>query len=221
MNKHPRLKLFENRKFERVFGIGCGKTGTTSLTEALNMFGYNTVHYPNKKALEEVFTGNTWNAATDTPIALNFRQLYYMFPNAGFILTTRPVPSWLKSIETHMSIGHGARGHFDPWTRIIRQSLYGEIFFDAEIYEKSYREHTRAVKKFFEENNAMDQLLTLDLIECAKEGLAWQFLEEFLELDGPTCRDFPHANKGLYDGTVERTLKKLNAARLRYLTTSH
>jgi hypothetical protein len=40
---------------KKYFGIGLSKTGTTSLTEALNILGFNIIHNPTKN---ELFNSN-------------------------------------------------------------------------------------------------------------------------------------------------------------------
>ena len=63
----------------KIFGIGLGKTGTTSLARALNILGYKTNHYPNpdkmlKRDFEELLM--TYDALSDNPVAAVYKDIY-------------------------------------------------------------------------------------------------------------------------------------------------
>jgi len=81
----------------KVFGIGLSRTGTKSLTEALNMLGINVVHYPNDETtLQELIAGNyefsllnSWDGITDITVAPYYAQLDKIYPDSKFILTVR------------------------------------------------------------------------------------------------------------------------------------
>ena len=51
----------------KIFGIGLSKTGTSSLSEALEILGYSTVHFPS--TLSEIAY---YDAATDSTVARRF-----------------------------------------------------------------------------------------------------------------------------------------------------
>ena len=54
----------------KTFGIGLSRTGTTSLTLALEALGLSVAHFPTTmKQIEE------HDAATDTPVAASFQAL--------------------------------------------------------------------------------------------------------------------------------------------------
>jgi hypothetical protein len=101
-----------------IIGAGWGRTGTTSLCEALKELGYSTYHMENvlsspmkmmplwaqiydakgeekKKILEEIFEGT--NAMTDFPGSAQWETLLEMYPDAKVILTVRDFDSWFKS----------------------------------------------------------------------------------------------------------------------------
>lgn len=188
-------------KFERVFGIGCGKTGTTSLTSALEILGYTpAIHFPREKHMQDIYDGK-YKAATDTPVALHFREIYNYHPDAAYILTIREIESWLKSIETHMTVGKGKYGLNNKWVTKMRTDLYKGRYFDRNVYKESYNRHISEVITFFAERNKLDNLLIVNLIE---EKLPWVPLCEFLNIRIPS-QDFPHGNKGQYDKVVKNT----------------
>ena len=55
----------------KIFGIGLSKTGTSSLSEALEILGYSTVHFP--RSLSEIAY---YDAATDSTVAGRRRDIY-------------------------------------------------------------------------------------------------------------------------------------------------
>lgn len=199
-------------KFERVYGIGLSRTGTTTLHDYLNTVGYNSVHFPNSiKRLEQVFDGTTWNAAVDTPIALNFRELYYRYPKAGFILTLRNKQKWLDSVEHHMSKGKGRRGHGHQFTRMIRKGLYGSIEFNRDIYAKAYNTHIQNVMNFFRAKDSISQLIMINIPDNAAESL--DRLNNFLDIpEHKRPKAFEHLNKKTNVPSVAEAIVRLSTS---------
>jgi hypothetical protein len=86
-----------------VFGIGLSRTGTGSLSSALNILGWKTIHFPSDSlTFQNLCYGNfnlpilqSYNAITDTPAAAYFAQFDITFPGSKFILTVRDVDTWL------------------------------------------------------------------------------------------------------------------------------
>lgn len=190
------MKYTNNTVNSKVFGIGLGKTGTSSLTAALQQLGYNAVHFPDPSVLQDVFNGK-YDAATDTPIALNFRKLYELFPDAKFLLTVRNITDWMKSIETHMST-KSKNAHNIDWIADLRVKLYGDVFYDPEKYRNAYLNHMNEVLTFFGRNRAMSQLRIINIIEQETDSDRWKSICEPLGLNIPDT-PFPHVNKGRYN----------------------
>jgi hypothetical protein len=83
------------RKFNKIFGIGLNKTGTTSLHFALNSIGVRSFHYTTD--LKEKFQNNLeaglpllsgldeFNAFSDNPIPEYFKLLDEQYPGSLFI----------------------------------------------------------------------------------------------------------------------------------------
>uniref|UniRef100_A0A6T6FWA0 Sulfotransferase domain-containing protein n=1 Tax=Craspedostauros australis TaxID=1486917 RepID=A0A6T6FWA0_9STRA len=112
----------------KVVGIGFGRTGTYSLTLALEELGYPTLHtqhlYENKDIQQmwsdlifnpslakgraelgtpdfDVITRHGYEATTDFPMALYYDQIHERYPDCKFILTTRDnSEKWFKSWDT-------------------------------------------------------------------------------------------------------------------------
>ncbi len=71
-----------SRPFSRCWGIGLGRTGTTSLCEAFSTLGYRRVmHNPPFEALQ------TADAGADNGVTIFYKYLDYIHPGSKFILT--------------------------------------------------------------------------------------------------------------------------------------
>lgn len=184
---------------EKVFGIGLSRTGTTSLTHALQRLGYEAIHYDEDGDILSLNDLYRYDAATDTPCSARFEQLYYAFPESRFIYTTRAIDSWVESVTHHfeesdpskvaMQYEKGGRGvlhsdNFLSWV-FIHESLYGR--FDS--WEEAYRAFDERVRSFFDRHDS-DRLLTISI--TGDDG--WEELCRFLGKEVPSA-DFPHKNK--------------------------
>ncbi len=174
------------REFNKIFGIGISRTGTSSLVVALNKLGISTIHWP--LDMESICAHR---ASADITVACRFQQLDQMFPGSLFIYTERSAESWVKSVEAH-------------YQRVVDDPVLkdGEKLFameaDIRIYGfkhplecdfvEAYRRQHRAVLKHFV--NRREDLLRLNI----SAGQGWERLCSFLDLpilDIP----FPHSNR--------------------------
>jgi hypothetical protein len=166
-------------KKNKVFGIGLSRTGTTSLTQALEILGYKSKHFPTSWEDAE-----RYDALTDTPVANSYKELDAKYPSSRFILTVREMNSWLESCRRYFasySVAHM------PEVLQLRMDLYGTTEFDKEKFEKAYFRHLNDVESYF--RGREENLLTLDV--CG--GDKWEKLCEFLNKPIP-CAPFPHLN---------------------------
>ena len=93
----------------KIFGIGLSRTGTKSLTKALNSLGFNILHYPiDEVTYNELQEGNyklsileDCDGITDLTIVSYYAQLDSLFPHSRFILTIRNKEDWLISMKSH------------------------------------------------------------------------------------------------------------------------
>jgi Sulfotransferase domain len=185
----------------KVFGIGLGRTGTKSLTVALNKLDIKVIHYPNdSQTLQELMAGNynfsilqQYDGIADITVAPFYAQLDQLFPESKFILTVRDKESWLKSIEKHWQ----NKPVFDDspnqsekmeLRRLLRASAYGLYTFNRDRLSYVYDLHYRNVLEYFK--NRPDSLLVFNL--CG--GESWEKLCPFL---GQQILDeaFPTMNK--------------------------
>lgn len=172
----------------KVFGIGLSRTGTKSLTMALNMLGINVIHYPdNDTILQELITGNynfsilhDYDGITDITVAPFYAQLDQIFPNSKFILTVRDKESWLKSLESHWAHRPAFNGRENTTKmqvrRLLRAAVYGTYSFNRERMSYVYDLHYKNVLDYFKDRP--ESLLVINI--CQGEG--WEKLCPFFNL---------------------------------------
>jgi hypothetical protein len=168
---------------QKVFCIGLGKTGTTSLKEALRILGYRLVRLP-----------LDWRGITDFDAALPgvsaamFPELDAAYPGSKFILTVRDVDGWLKSIERDMGLKQGVDREKREERKKVLTMKYGRSTFDREAFRSAFHEHEAKARKYFE--NRPGALLVLNVTTSA----GWGPLCDFLGVPVPE-EPFPNVNK--------------------------
>lgn len=178
----------------KVFGIGLSRTGTTSLTRALEVLGYRAQHYPriasevaearyDLAVLEEV------DALTDTPVAAIWPHLDARYPGSKFILTVRDKDAWLDSCERYFAIKEAAETgtEKEEELRFYFLVVYGCGGFNRERFSWVYDAHRRNVEHHFRDRPG--DLLVFDVAA----GGGWEELCPFLGKPVPAA-PFPHAN---------------------------
>ena len=186
----------------RIFGIGLSRTGTMSLTRALTLLGYRSIHFPDdERTMSEVMAYldsrarrlrlsilERFEAATDTPICAAFEALDASYAGSRFILTTRGKDSWLDScrrywarwIEPYLGRGDAAAAYMTA----IHERLYGTALFDEERFSRAYDDYHARVRLHFAErpNDLLDLGIT--------HGEGWEPLCGFLNVHRPEA-EFP------------------------------
>ncbi|MGB1249592.1 MAG: sulfotransferase, partial [Candidatus Promineifilaceae bacterium] len=102
--------------FQKVFGIGLNKTGTTTLGQCAEILGYRHMGCDRSLLADIVLNQNLDRAFTiieqfnffeDWPWPLIYREIDKQFPNSKFILTVRDnEQAWLASLKRHALIRH-------------------------------------------------------------------------------------------------------------------
>jgi hypothetical protein len=173
----------------KIFCIGLSKTGTTSLTEALRILGFDAVHwYATKHAFRYTDAGididwdffERHDAFADTPIARLYPELDARYPDARFILTLRDPDAWLVSFRDQF-----AAGGLDAFSARLHQDLYGTDRYDADLCRAALRRHQVGAERHFAGRDRT--LLTLDITR----GEGWATLCEFLGCPIPNL-PFPY-----------------------------
>lgn len=201
LERHPERPLYGAKvKKPKVFGVGLSRTATRSLTGALQIIGYDTVHYPTDQATYDALTAGRYRLSlldhydgiTDITAAPFFAQFDQAYPGSKFILTVREKEGWLRSCENHWDNAPSSSDTHDPdllqrfnVRRFFRAATYGCHEFSRERFSWVYDQHVKNVLDYFKDRP--DQLLVLNV--CSGEG--FEKLAPFLGLDTP-CLPFPH-----------------------------
>lgn len=168
----------------KVFGIGLSRTGTTSLSAALEMLGYRTVHYPiHREQIERA------DAATDASVAYQFEELDRNYPGSKFILTLREEESWLDSCDRFFRQSLSLKLQLPEYRAVVEKSrvaIYGTMTFDREVFRAAYRNHNLNVRSYF--RHRPNDLLEFQL------GDGWPRLCTFLNREIPKA-PYPHENR--------------------------
>ncbi len=183
----------------KILGVGLSRTGTLSLSRALEILGFRTLHWCPER-LRDVVLGQTASpdfrryddvdAVTDLPAALFYQELLEVYPNTKCILTTRPEEDWLRSVRRHyqVSVPEYLKGQsiLLEEARRTQEFAYGSSEVVPFLYLKRYQDHNRLVQHDIPAN----QLLVMDL----KQNMGWEPLCEFLGVSIPN-EPFPHTNQ--------------------------
>lgn len=172
----------------KIFGIGFHKTGTTSLSQALQLLGFrvtgpNGVNDPdiavNARGLAAGLV-DKFDAFQDNPWPILYRELVDDYPNEKFILTYRSPEAWIQSQVRH----------FGKQQTPMRQWIYGKGCPEGNerLYLKRYQKHNKDVVAYFKKKKI--KLLGLNI----EAGEGWEKLCPYLGVDIPD-QPFPHANK--------------------------
>lgn len=186
----------------KIFCIGSNKTGTTSLTKALQILGYSVcpehiMFSINSKYFYEHSIGNyenlfkivnNYNAFEDRPWNHDdfYKKLDEKFPDSKFILTIRDTDNWIESyrrwsIKIHLK---------EKWFyKLISQVCYGvDDFLSDELNMRNkYNKRNQDIINYFKDTN---KLLVLNF----EESQDWKPLCNFLNKPNPNC-EFPHLNR--------------------------
>jgi hypothetical protein len=169
------------RHYPKCWGIGLGRTGSTSLCRALELLGYEkVVHNPKFPELK------TLDGGADSEVILFYKYLDYKFPGSKFVLTLRPLESWLSSQE-YMVGKHPITSRNDDIPIMRRMTILGTVEFDRDKFTAAYHRHYADVRRYFRDRP--QDLLEMDILK----GDGWATLCPFLGLPVPPV-DFPHLN---------------------------
>ena len=176
----------------KILGAGLPRTGTASLTEALRVLGFNTIHHaPGHLPL---FPGpnQPWpkydniDAVTDVPAAMYWRDLWRIH-RCRVILTVREPDSWWESIKRHSNqIRVGADIEHIRYTEALHSVLFGVPQPCEYWYKRRFEEHSRMV----EAGVPRGAVLVMDI----HGGDKWDVLCPFLRVDKPNV-EFPWKNR--------------------------
>lgn len=166
------------RADEKIFGLGLGKTGTTSLAKAMYSLGYIVKHNP-----KHLFAIEKHDFLNDMFIATRYRLLDYVYPNAKFICTYRNVDDWIESCRKY--------DKKRPITDLVQMETrfygMGHVCFDEQKMRKRFPEYYKEVREYFKDR---DDYLEVNICE----GDGWEKICPFLGKEVPDV-PFPWKNR--------------------------
>ncbi len=204
-------------KKEKIFCVGSGKTGTTSIEKALNDFGYKLGSqkqgelfindYASRNFKPIIKFCKTADAFQDAPFCFQhtFIALDQAFSNAKFILTIRDNDTvWYNSLVNFHTKLFSKNQNKPTWEDLdnatyrykgyvaqVRELVFGiqrtEDPYNERKLRNYYNTHNASVLDYFKNKN---NLLVLNV---AKEG-AYKRLCEFLNKE-PKYDNFPWENR--------------------------
>jgi hypothetical protein len=176
----------------KVFGIGLNKTGTSSLHRALELLGYDSLHWGGTEAHERIlraiddrkpmlaYLDPEPDAITDViAVTYYFYLADLAYPGARFILTQRDMDEWLDSRRRHVERNQRAKESGD----------YDGAFLtvDLDTWAEEYRRQEAVVQTYFAGRPA-------DLLAFRPADGEWEPLCEFLGRPVPGL-PFPWENR--------------------------
>lgn len=183
---------------QKVFGVGLGRTGRGSLTQALNDLGIKSEHVNNNQTLSrELLSGSVYPnflkhyQGIVGGINPFWRQLDQKYPGSKFILTVREKKDWLEERKRMAQLEIETFPRLTPQEREtiqqLRERVYGSFEFDETLFLEAYERHVKAVLSHFKARPA--DLLVMNIVG----GDGWKKLCPFLGLAVPS-KPFPHKN---------------------------
>lgn len=171
-----------SRNFNKIFCIGLGKTGTVSLTKALERLGFKIALYPSGHMFFEDIDSS--DGASDLSISCRFEELDQKYPNSKFICQVRDLNSWLISC----SYQYAEHQRWNVLGTKYRNMMFGTDVYDRKKFVDSWFRHEKRVEEYFKDRK--QDLLIMNIVN----GDGYDKLCKFLELE-PLQENFPHEHK--------------------------
>jgi len=187
-----------------VFEIGVGRTGSRSVARAACWLGLEVRHgfsgcpgciqdavWKQRQGRCDLDLYQTCEYSGNVA-AIHWPDLVESHPRAKWILTVRPVASWLASMQTNFQVQkHLQPAHRDSWTQLYLQHMWGGVENLARIRQR-YLEYLARVRLHFHQ---FDNLLELNVFTEPSSQL-WRRLAAFLDRPLPDpLPEFPRIKK--------------------------
>jgi len=194
-------------EYNKIFGIGGIKTGTSSLGKCFEILGFSHKGWDQRLYLkckkgdfkETLKESMKFEAFEDLPWSFEdfYKKLDKKYPKSKFILTVRDTKSWINSYKKFFQSQNN------------KEMIANYYKYKKEII-KRYEHRNQNIKNYFK--NRPNKLLVINI--CKGEG--WEKLCPFLGLPIPSI-PFPHINKTrnnilsnhLKEGYIKKITKKI------------
>ncbi len=207
----------------QIIGAGFGRSGTTSLRQALRMLGYDPCYHM-QTALTRLHTKfwidaaartrageavdfrdffRSYRATVDWPSCEFYKELMQTFPDAKVLLNVRDPDAWYDStVETLWAIQHALPRWFPKSVWQMHDDVIWNGRFNGQFGDRAraigiYRAHLDEVRR----SVPADRLLEFDV----RDG--WKPLCDFLGQPVPQNVAFPHLNDRRFFRRVLRALR--------------
>lgn len=192
----------------RVIGAGFGRTGTTSLSYALDRLGFGPCYHMKELAThpehipfwvaayeggpvdwDELFSA--YASTTDWPACSFTEQLIVAYPDAKVILTTRDPERWYDSVQaTFLQIwdlesGRAPEGMPPGFTQLLKGI--------TNHFPDGVDDRAHAIEVFRKHNERIRALVPAERLLVLEIGQGWQPLCDFLGVAVP-AEPFPRVN---------------------------
>jgi len=196
----------------QIICLGLSRTGTTSLSEALDILGFGPCYHTysiiikgktdfdawfkisdglsTPEEFDAIFQG--YHAVLDEPAAHFPGELYAAYPDAKFILTTRDPDKWVTSVQNTIFPTIGLVQKMKDRTPVNEFFL---TWFRDHLLKKFYGPDTFTNPKriILEHNENVERIIPEDKLLVYQVGEGWARLCQFLNVDVPHA-PFPRLN---------------------------
>ena len=194
----------------KIFVLGYNKTGTISLSQALQILGYSVLHTGSNNFMETLikFSNNLefnkgildgidkYDCYLDYPIyePTVFSHIVYEYPDAKYISLTKNLDGYVDSVLRD-KIKRIRQGKFDNWNWLGVGDE--EVFRNYPEYQKEWVKRRTTFKhksnlKHLSNFGNSENILHMNICD---DGDGWEKLCSFLNVPIPGI-SFPHSNKG-------------------------
>ncbi len=160
------MKKYSYRESKDIIGIGLPRTGTSSLSSALNVLGYEGRHSCIIFGDSDSLASKDKSYLIDNSSFKKLNELLLLNPNKKYILTTREDSSWSKSIKNF------------------------SLEIDSLVLPSDYEVSTTHLFRLL---NRSENLLVINVFDNTSDQ-NWQSLCEFLDEPIPN-EDFPRVKR--------------------------
>ena len=215
------------KKPRKVFVIGLSRTGTTSITEALNQMGLQ-VHHFCGKLVRDVTTGKptvvkkyaaAFDGHTDIATVLVMEELKTLYPDCRFIHTIRDKNEWSEAMIKFVSVEpRKTLFRYHPTPRTFYDAAYGPNEWWTHTMQDWRDIHTAHYKRVKALKLNSDRLLAINICQLGKSGNRnkemWNTIGHFLNVNDTIMsnvikKKFPHRYVFTYSA-CDQPIRQIN-----------